>query len=237
MSVSWDQRIIKPLVREKFVARLSKKGKKSAVVFPARQGFCVETLMRTGVIDKKTHIYSVERDSGIAKEFSSRIPALSSKIKQISDLRQVKKSVDFAWFDFCGILTDDIALYLFNNAHRYCSPNSDLFFTFQIANRAQVGFLTEWSEAVKNSDEGRSIIESVKNGWQYKTAGDESIYMAPLSDSFINSIASYIYAMRRLFVGYTFNVGFMGYKDRNKGEADHSTPMFCLHLSGFKYML
>jgi len=225
----WDNRVLKPLIRDNFVTAKSRKNKYSAILFPAYNGFCLESLIKGGVVTNNTRINSIERDPLIEQTFRQTSQRFNLKsLEYFSNLSKTRGYFDLAWFDFCGALTDEFADWLTENAYRFRTPESDLFFTFSIANRHNGKYYTECVNSL-NTKEGQKIKEAVKHGFQYKVSKDDKPIICPLTDAFVNSISANIYAIQRIFGKYKFKVNFVAYQDRERQTNNHAVPMFTLH--------
>jgi hypothetical protein len=115
---------------------------KVAIMLPSYSAKCLIKGLKNGKFNRKTFIIAVEKNYRYAKKLENflkknfnnyylhRSPIEILKLDEVLD----GKKVDYAFFDFCGNLTNRIAYWLHSNA-RHFKTNAQVVFTFRAIDR------------------------------------------------------------------------------------------------------
>jgi len=124
--------------RSSVVSLAKPKAAKAALFFPGHSCLCVEEARRQGTIDKDTFIVVVERDPAIAKVIRRKMRNFDYHLHvgevTTMDLSSVlgRRRINFAFFDFCGQLTSEIASWISKQTDVF-AKGAHVAFTFSMS--------------------------------------------------------------------------------------------------------
>lgn len=133
----WSDRQQKERARRKAVEP-SGSPSSMALMLPSSTMKCVKEAEASGLFDSNTLCVCVERNLAIFNKMVQTAKTVKSKIVPIhSDLHCVNLdgNFDYAFFDFNGALTEDVADWLDHNFVKHIAPGANLVFTFEYACR------------------------------------------------------------------------------------------------------
>jgi hypothetical protein len=256
VQVNWSRRPIKALVRT-LVATACGKGKKHALLFPADHAKDVLALQGAGVVNGLTKLTLVEKSPsnmtkalraiarfGLGKckgrkpspwrDMLHKLPLSASLIR--SKIPGYVKTLDFAWFDYCGFFMNHEAQWTSENARFFMQPGSDVLFTFQAVIRGRAVptvYFTRFESG--HGSEIRAEIRDIGKLETMHVRDDGSIYSVPASPKMLRALAIRRIGIRKLLTGWTFDIKHTTYKDRDPQTQDDRGPgMILLHLTNIR---
>jgi hypothetical protein len=223
-SPNWSRRPIKAYVRD-LVARVCKRGKKHALLFPADHAKDVLALQGTGVVNGLTKLYLVEKStenmtkalravscSGLGKCKGRGVVAHADMLHNFrlwnylhSNRRAgydytARWCLDFAWFDYCGSFSNQEAEWTASNANYFMHDTSDVLFTFQACLRGRHNGNAYFARFESGyEDKIRAEIQEIGRLETMHVRDDRSIYYVPATPYTIRAVAIRRIGLRELF--------------------------------------
>jgi hypothetical protein len=224
-SPNWSRRPIKAYVRD-LVARVCKRGKKHALLFPADHAKDVLALQKTGVINGLTKLSLVEKStanmtkalravsrSGLGNTKGRSVLPHANMLHKLTlwdhlrpapgnpdDSREYRKALDFAWFDYCGSFSNQEATWTQRNARHFMWSGSDVLFTFQACLRGRHNGNAYFAR-FESGYEGkiRAEIREMGRLETMHVRDDGSIYYVPATAYTLRAVAIRRIGLRELF--------------------------------------
>jgi len=162
MGYSQKERPNKARVREYALAKGQlERAAKCVVLLPAEKGHDIELGLKNGLLNRNTFVIAVEKNPIIAKNMGKLLsknfnnfhvhagPIETLKLDEVGPCK-----VDYAFLDFCGNLTPQIADWIDQYSNQFVS-NNVIHFTFKAINRKkqfQNSIIKTCPESINNID-------------------------------------------------------------------------------------